>query len=230
MNEFYRTFTLGPARALITERVEPVPDEPEEPGRRALAAVEPAAVLVRVHQVHGERLYHAAGPTVEPYPRADAVAVERPLLAAAVLTADCLPLLLADGAGRVVAAVHCGWRGVYGDIAGRVVAELSERYAVEPADLHGHLGPGAASCCYEVSPELAGRFTERWGAGCVVEGAGPRPHLDLPGLVREQLVAAGMHGERIDGGGECTICGGRWFSHRRGDAGRITSAVWLPEG
>jgi polyphenol oxidase len=222
---------LGPARVLITRRQPILPADPLEPLRELLARDHPNVGIARVHQVHGVDIHHAAGPTSEPYPRADAVVTGRRELAAVVVTADCVPLLLADREGRCVAAVHAGWRGVFAGIAGGVVAELESLFNVRPEELSARIGPAIGPCCYEVSPELGEDFTARWGGDWVHPGPAGRPHLDLPGLLRFQLIEAGLPDSGIAGGGECTLCEReRWYSWRGGDAdGREASAVWLPD-
>lgn len=222
---------LGPARVLITRRQPILPADPLDPLLELLAREKPGVGIARVHQVHGVDIHHAAGPTSGPYPRADAVVTAERALAAVVVTADCVPLLLADREGRCVAAVHAGWRGTHAGIAGRVVAELESRFGVRPEELAARVGPAIGPCCYEVSPELGADIAARWGGDWVHPGPAGRPHLDLPGLVRFQLVQAGVEESAVGGGGECTLCEReRWYSWRGGDEnGRLVAAVWLPD-
>ena len=72
----------------------------------------------------------------------------------AIQTADCVPILIADRAARVIAAVHAGWRGTAAGIARRTVEFVSERYSVPPADLTAVIGPHNAVCCYEVGEDV----------------------------------------------------------------------------
>src|SRR5262249_61845186 len=91
--------------------------------------------------------------------------------------ADRVPLLLSEGAGTRVAAVHSGWRGTEARIAARAV-EVLGRSGSGADRLRAAIGPCIGPCCYEVSEELAGRFEALFGNE-VVTRPGPRPHLDL---------------------------------------------------
>lgn len=132
-----------------------------------------------------------------------------------VLVADCLPVLLASRGA--VAALHAGWRGLAAGILEEGVRAVRELGGV--AELAAYVGPGAGPCCYEVGEEVHAAFA---GAGRV----GAR-NLDLPGLARRRLLAAGV--DRVELAGCCTICDERFHSHRReGErAGRQAGIVWL---
>jgi hypothetical protein len=85
------------------------------------------------------------------------------------------------------------------------------------------IGPGARACCYEVGEEVHAAFGERPGVG----QRRPARNLDLPGLARERLIAAGVG--QVEDVGVCTICEERLFSHRREGlgAGRQAGVAWL---
>jgi polyphenol oxidase len=179
-----------------------------------------------VRQVHGARICelsaataarHAAGP--DQLPQADGLVSSEPGRAAAVLTADCLPVAIAGE--RAVVMVHAGWRGLWdGVIAGGVEAL---RAAGSDGRLTAAIGPGAGPCCYEVSDELHERFADQ--PQHVHRGR----NLDLKAIARHQLEQAGV-GE-IHDIGICTICSdpGLLFSHRRdwGVTGRQAGIAWL---
>jgi YfiH family protein len=133
----------------------------------------------------------------------------------AVRTADCIPLLLVDEERRAVAAVHAGWRGTAGGIAGRAIEAMRRRFGTDPARLHAAIGPGIGKCCYEVGPEVAVKF-----------GKQGTTHLDLAEENRGQLIRAGVTAERIYASNLCTRCRPEEFhSFRRDrdDAGRLYS-------
>ncbi|MFI5005728.1 MAG: polyphenol oxidase family protein [Solirubrobacterales bacterium] len=152
---------------------------------------------------------------------------------AMVLVADCLPVVL--GTEGAVAALHAGWRGLAGGVLEEGVRALRELGG--EGDITAVIGPGAGPCCYEVGAEVHAAFGDRSGAGAEVNAApgdwsevGRRPpgrNLDLPGLARERLAAAGVG--RIEDVGMCTICDERLFSHRREGlgAGRQAGVAWL---
>jgi YfiH family protein len=182
--------------------------------------------IATVSQVHGASIERAAegdaaALAVRP---ADAVWTDTPGIAVAVKTADCVPVLLADPAGRV-AAVHSGWRGTDLEVCAAAVAELC-RQGARPDQLVAAIGPCIRACCYEVSDELAARFRERFGSEVIAQGGGTRPHLDLVRAIRATLRRSGLESDRIDVIERCTACEAEdFFSHRRdgGTTGRHLS-------
>jgi YfiH family protein len=133
-------------------------------------------------------------------------------------------VLLVDERIRAAAAVHAGWRGTAAGIVRDAVAMMREKFGTRAEDLHAAIGPGIGVCCYEVGPEVAGRFGVRR-----VEGQG-RAHLDLPAENRRQLLESGVTGERIYASNLCTMCrSGEFHSFRRDGeaAGRMYSFVGI---
>lgn len=142
-----------------------------------------------------------------------------------VMTADCLPLLLCDRSGSVVAAVHCGWRGLMVDIIARAVDAMASD------DLIAWLGPAIGPGAYQVGADLAERFlaTDRAPADAFIEDGPGKVRCDLYRIARAQLGACGVTG--VWGGDRCTHAeAGTFYSHRRdGDTGRQASLIWLAE-
>ncbi|HDR06555.1 MAG TPA: laccase domain-containing protein, partial [Candidatus Coatesbacteria bacterium] len=205
--------------------------DPLDAVRAFLDEAAPGAEIARVHQVHGRGVHLAEAPAALPYPRADALVTEKRGLALVVLTADCVPLLLADEGGRVAAAVHAGRRGALADVAGAALEFVERWFSIEPSSLFARLGPAIGPCCYEVSDEIADEIAGRWGEGFVRRPPEGGPRLDLPGLVENQLLSRGVRPERLAVSGACTRCeSGRYWSYRaQGDgAGRMASGVLLP--
>lgn len=180
--------------------------------RLAAAACIDRAAFRGVAQVHGSTI-HVASEAASSGVEADAVVATRPGLAPAIKTADCVPILLADEATGLVAAVHAGWRGTDAGIAARAVEALLAAGARREA-LVAAIGPAIGRCCYEVSPEMAARFAAAHRAA--VEGR----RLDLQAINRRLLERAGVEPGRIEVIARCTACEpALFFSHRR-DAGR----------
>jgi YfiH family protein len=182
--------------------------------------------FARVKQVHGARVVTAAGPGA-PCEEADAVVSGARGVAACVSVADCVPILIADPASGVVAAVHAGWRGTVARAAAAAVEALTARGGTRPEELLAAIGPSIGPCCYEVSPELAAEFEDSFGAG-VVDRSRAAPRLDLWEANARALGAAGLQPERVDRLRRCTACErGTFFSHRR-DAGSTGRQVaWI---
>ena len=170
--------------------------------------------LATLKQIHSAECVEAGGRTGQ-LGRGDALLEDTPGAVIAVKTADCLPILLADERRRAVAAVHAGWRGTASGIAARAVERMRERFGTRTEDLRAAIGPGIGKCCYEVGPEVAGKFGEQG-----------RAHIDLGAANLCQLVEAGVPADRIYVAGLCTMCHPAEFHSFRRDglaAGRLYS-------
>lgn len=157
--------------------------------------------------------------------RADAAVARTPGQICAVMTADCLPVLLCGVNGGEVAAVHCGWRGLCAGVLENCLAAMQ----TPPQRLLAWLGPAIGPDAFEVGAEVRDAFLARDG-GCesAFRPARRRKFLaDLYALARRRLHRAGV--ERIHGGGLCTVGEpGRFFSYRRdGRCGRMAALIWL---
>lgn len=145
----------------------------------------------------------------------------------AVLTADCLPVLLCDEAGTVVAAAHAGWRGLAAGVVESAVAAM----ALPGERLMAWLGPAIGPAAFEVGDEVRTAFlaADAGAAAAFVPGAPGKWFCDIYLLARRRLAALGV--TRVFGGGRCTVSeGGRFFSYRRErdqGGGRMASLVWL---
>lgn len=195
---------------------------------------------VEIRQVHGDRLLRIppgaderAGDTA---PAADGLIGRRGDAGgqiAAVRTADCVPVLLADREGEVVAAVHAGWRGIAAGIVGKAVERLG-RLGVESGRLVAAVGPSVGPCCYVVDRDVAeavSRVTPRSSDSFPGRLGGEKPRLDLRESVSRQLTAAGMASGSISRAPWCTACrSDLFFSHRRDGerAGRMMAVIgWI---
>lgn len=156
----------------------------------------------------------------------DAAVARRSGAVCAVMTADCLPVLLCDRRGTVVAAAHAGWRGL---LAG-VLENCVERMAVPGAELLAWLGPAIGPDAFEVGAEVRSAFVERDAEAATAFRPGERSGkwmADLYALARMRLSAAGVGA--VWGGEYCTCSdSARFFSYRRdGVTGRMASLIWL---
>lgn len=160
-------------------------------------------------------------------PEGDAAVTARPGVVLAVLTADCLPVLLAAADGSRVAAAHAGWRGLAAGILERTVAAMG----LPAAGLVAWLGPAAGPAAYEVGSDVRDAFTAHDPAA--VQAFNPtRPGhwlVDLYALARARLRDAGLADAAIHGGGLCTISDpARFYSHRRdGRTGRMATLIHI---
>ena len=176
-------------------------------------SVEPAWL----HQVHSDQVLDA-----QPGPcgRGDALTTCEVDLALTVVTADCVPVLLA--AGERVAAVHAGWRG----LAQRILWPALERFD-DPSAVTAWIGPSIGPCCYEVGDDVAAEVAAASSRDVIRPGRRDRPHLDLVSAARAQLRELGV--DEVHEVGGCTHCDSeRLCSYRRDGprAGRNVSAIW----
>ncbi len=177
-----------------------------------------------VKQVHGTAVIDAARAT--PDAEADGVVTQDIGPVCAVMTADCLPVLLSDRTGKSVGIAHAGWRG----LAGGVVENVVQAMGVPPRNLIAYLGPGIGARRYEVGENVRRTFvdTDPAAAGSFVPRQNGRYLVDLYGLARQRLAAAGV--AAVYGGEFCTASEGRFFSFRRDrTTGRMASLIWLEE-
>jgi YfiH family protein len=126
---------------------------------------------VRAKQVHGTRVARAGGAEID-LGEADAVVCDTPGMSVAVVTADCVPILIAGPGAETVAAVHAGWRGLAAGVIGTALAALAERGAQGSA-LAAVVGPHIGPCCYEVDEPVLASLRARFGAAAV--GAASQP-------------------------------------------------------
>ena len=197
---------------------------------RFIAAIGAAGwPILKLRQVHSRIVCDmddtmAAGAAVE----GDAAVTSISGALLGVLTADCVPILIADARGQCVAAVHAGWRGTAARIAEATVERLVTKFAVKPDDLHAAIGPHIAVCCYEVGEEVVAAITDRDAIERRPEW--PKPHVNLALANRNQLVRSGLNPQRIDVTSLCTRCrADLFYSYRReGEQfGRLLSVIGI---
>jgi len=181
-------------------------------------------------QVHGDAVVSADGPHA--LGEADASVATRPGVAVGVVTADCVPVLLAAGP-RAVGAVHAGWRGLARGVIPRALEALTR--TAPGAGLVAAIGPAIGPCCYEVDAPVIDAMRERFGAAAEAAlGPARAGHalLDLAALAREALLGAGVPAASIGQvPGACTRCdAARFHSYRRDGprAGRLLSWIEVP--
>jgi YfiH family protein len=146
---------------------------------------------------------------------ADALVTDVPGAALAVMTADCVPVLLADPRTGACAAAHAGWRGVVAGVATAALGALARGFGSRAEEVRVALGPCIGACCFEVGPEVVAAFTPALAAA-VIERPGRKAHIDLRRALGVQLEAAGVRADHVDAADDCTRCdAGRFYSYRR---------------
>jgi hypothetical protein len=221
MNDFIEPQWPAPprVRALMTTRG--LGDMSTAQGRARLRSLLPADP-VWLKQVHGTRVVDA--PSTGTLEQADASVSRCAGVVCAVMAADCMPVLLADRRGSVVAAAHAGWRGL---CAGVIEAAL-DAMGVAPDDVMAWLGPAIGPRAYEVGDEVRAAFLARDGAASAAFAPTRPGHwlLDLYAVARQRLASRGVHA--VHGARYCTHSDSRYFSFRRDrTAERMAALIWL---
>lgn len=206
----------------------------DENFRRVLEAIHtPGRLIQQVYQVHGAavRVYRAGDAAREATPqgefdhKADAMVTDDPRRVLAVRVADCVPVLLASGDGRVVGAVHAGWRGV---VLGVLPAAVEAMRGLGAQGIRAAIGPCIGPTRFEVGPEVVAEFAPRWPDAVREhpEAVPGKALIDLALALRDQL--SGAEVSSVDTIQRCTASEPEWFfSHRRdqGITGRMVGVI-----
>jgi YfiH family protein len=225
------------------------PGNVEENRRRFLESLTAGQMRqVLQEQIHSDLIRVLERPPANPQRmRGDGLVTARPGMLLSILAADCLPVLLVDTRQRVVAALHCGWRGTVGRLAQKGVGVMRQRFGSRPKDLLVAIGPGIRACCYEVGEEVTAEFESQFVYSPALLSSRLKPrsaielkhallfqspfrplparsahsiHLDLVEANRRQLQEAGLSTRQIFSDAPCTSCHPEWFFSHRRDAGR----------
>lgn len=187
--------------------------------------------VLSLDQVHSDEVHF-----IDEWPndnlRGDAVATTLPHLFLVIKTADCLPVLFVDEKKKVIAAVHCGWRGTQKRIVERVLEGLKNHYGCKPSSLLAALGPSISPHCYEVNEDVRMSFEEAgFSTGLF------RPDPERPGKyffnLRQanwiQMRAQGIEEKNVYHLPICPHCDRRFYSFRRdgAKAGRLVNFIGM---
>jgi len=211
--------------------------------------------LLQVKQIHSAIVHRVDSATAAPL-AGDGLITDKPALLLAIKTADCVPVLVADGQRWVVGAFHAGWRGTLARIVQKGVGEMQRHFGSVPSDLFAAIGPCIGRCCYSVGPEVRAQFESQFAYALELfeevfdanalhvrypllflnqraPGHGESAaeiHLDLVEANRRQLQDAGVHQDSISVIEGCTACdNARFFSHRAefGRTGRMMAVIGI---
>ena len=200
-------------------------------GDEALAVLQNRELLCKylpsepkwLKQVHGTKVANAD--TLCAPVEADASVTRKTNTLCTILSADCLPLLLCDANGSVVAAAHCGWRG----LAAGVIEKTVSAMRTAPDTLLAYMGPAIGPKAYEVGADVRETFLcgDAGAQQAFAAHASGKWLANLYLLARQRLNRLGV--KNIHGRNFCTYTeAGRFFSHRRdGNTGRMASLIWL---
>jgi len=201
--------------------------------RQRLAAHLPAMPRW-LEQVHGCGVVTADGGPAH-VPQADASIATQAGHVCAIMTADCLPVLMCDAAGTVVGAAHAGWRGLCDGVVEATLARMAVHAGPDPRWM-AWLGPAIGPTAFEVGAEVRQAFLEhaddadRPGVEAAFRPGAPGKYwADIYALARIRLARAGC--TQIHGGNTCTVTdANRFYSYRRDrTTGRMATLVWLED-
>ena len=195
-----------------------------------------AAQLLSCFQVHSASVVTAEA-RWKTRPQADAMVTATPGLGLCILTADCVPVLFADPEARVIGAAHAGWKGAIAGVCPATIAAMEELGA-DRGNITAAIGPAIQQASYEVGPEFRDTFVEEDADNArfftAPKAPGVRPHFDLTGYVRAQLLREGLHAVDNLGHDTCAM-EDIYFSNRRRnhrsepDYGRNGSVIVMAE-
>jgi YfiH family protein len=207
----------------------------ENRARMAAAMGVPSQRFLTCYQIHSPQAVVAIEPwEADARPRADAIVTAVPGLAIGVSTADCGPVLFADGDAGVIGAAHAGWRGALAGVTDTTIATM-ERLGATRGRIVAAVGPMIRQANYETGPDLRDRFIAADAANArFFRPAAREAHFmfDLAGYVVARLAAAGVG--TIEDVDACTYADAeRFYSYRRmthrgeADYGRHVNAIVL---
>ena len=174
----------------------------------------PQEKILRFKQIHSDQIIpilsesQAQRVTTEPLIEADAWVLSTVGFAAAILTADCAPLIVWDKQAKVLGLAHCGWRGVAAGLPAKIISKMKAAAAKEP--LSAWIGPHIQSCCFEVQSDVAAQFAP------YIETRNGKLFVDLNQAILQQLTEQGLSIDEIEFCPHCTCCEPEnFFSFRR---------------
>jgi len=208
-------------------------------GRIETAAALPESGWALLSQVHGARVERVAagGPSCHHrrnHAEADALTTTASGVVLGVLTADCLPVILAVPGASAIAIAHAGWRGTLEGVVPQTVRELCAVAGAAPHEILAAIGPSIGLCCLQVGGEVHEAFHERWGAAHtrrILQKSDPW-RLDLQTANLLQLREAGVRSSNVAIVQICTCCRkDLFFSYRRDGrrSGRMLNFVTVAE-
>jgi hypothetical protein len=211
--------------------------------------------LITGKQIHSD-IVHCVSDPPDHVLAGDGLITRTPGILLAVLTADCLPIIVVDTRLHAVGVFHAGWRGTLKRIAEKGVGEMRRQFGSRPTDLKAAIGPGIRACCYQVGAEIRDKFDGQFSYAkelfretkesdevrekypLLFLSARAPGHSELPQKIflnlaeanRRQLIEAGVPAKNVFDLDQCTSCRpDLFFSHRaeKGVTGRMIAAVGL---
>ncbi|MBI5122964.1 peptidoglycan editing factor PgeF [Candidatus Roizmanbacteria bacterium] len=189
----------------------------------------PAKNIVTMGQKHTNNVYCATDKNLGGViPDTDSIVTQNKNVFLGVVTADCLPIFMYNPNKKVVAAIHAGWRGLFGGIIKETVAEFIAQGS-KPQDLIVGIGPCIRSCCYEIAQDHKNKLIEKPDWEQFIIERERRLFLDLPGVALHQLTSLQITKNNIEDGNYCTFEHEDVYSRRKEgeDFGEIIGIIGI---
>ena len=182
-------------------------------------------------QVHKTRIVHVSKQTTkDELMETDALITRERGICIAVMSADCVPILLLDKKNKVIAAVHSGWRGTVARILDLTLKEMKSVYGTKGENIVAAIGPSVSQDSYEVGSEVVDAVANsfRQSNELMIPQPGNKAKLDLWNANKLQLMEFGVDPSSIEISNLCTVKNNTsFFSARKGDAGRFAAGIML---
>lgn len=149
-------------------------------------------------QIHSANINYSCRP--QHFEDSDALFTDKKNNFLAISVADCIPVFLYEPQKKVVAGIHCGWKGTSAKILILTIEKLIEKFSIDSSEIVAYIGPGISKENYEVSEDVAKLFTED-----VKEKINGKYLLDLKAENHRQLISAGVKKENIEVSELCTF-------------------------
>ena len=182
-------------------------------------------------QVHETRIVRVTRKTTkEEVQHTDALITNEKGICIAVMSADCVPILLYDKKNRAVGAVHSGWRGTVAKILEKTLQEMNSQFGTTGEDLVACIGPSVSQDSYEVGEEVVMEVARAFGEKeqLMIPQPNNKAKLDLWKANRLQLLAFGVEPSHIEVSDLCSVKNNQhFFSARKGDTGRFAAGIMI---
>jgi YfiH family protein len=219
--EFTLSFSSSPDRTFIQQN-------------RSLVAIAmgiESSSLYFPSQVHKTRILQVTKNTgKEELLETDALITNESGLCIAVMSADCVPILLYDKKNNAVGAVHSGWRGTVARILDKTLRQMHLSFGTKGEDIYAGIGPSVSQDSYEVGEEVVWEVQQSFGhkSELMIPVGSNKAKLDLWKANRLQLMEFGVPAARIEISDLCTVKNNNhFFSARKGDKGRFAAGIMV---
>lgn len=187
--------------------------------------------LVMPSQVHKTRIVKVSSSTTkDELMETDALITSEKGICIAVMSADCVPIVVYDRKNHVCGAVHSGWKGTVAKILEKTLNEMRNEFGTRGEDVVAGIGPSVSQPSYEVGEEVVHAVKESFNnaSDLLMPLPSGKAKLNLWNANKFQLLEFGVHENQIEISNLCTVLNNNYFfSARKGDSGRFAAGIVL---